>query len=162
MDATLETELHELKRQSPLLWRFVVARAEHNTDNQALAVIDRSTAWLHLLPEKQYLSDLADRLRNDRVQQAAMLLEQAATAAARVMLDDLQCEDRKLRQSAAKDILDRLGVRAPDKTQIDVVASVNSRTLEDVLLSVYAKRQERLQPGSDDVIDGQFQDAPNA
>jgi hypothetical protein len=75
------------------------------------------------------------------------------------MIEDLQAKDRKLRQAAAKDILDRVGLKAPDKTQVEVMASVAVRALDDVLAQVYGKAAPQLAAG--DVIDGEIVDADN-
>ena len=93
----------------------------------------------------------------DRVTQAGLMLREATMRAVGVMVEDLESKDRKLRQSAAKDILDRVGLKAPDKTQVEVMASVAVRALDDVLAQVYGQVAPQLQAG--DVIDGEIVDA---
>jgi hypothetical protein len=145
------TELDELMDTSRIQYEYVIARSQLPTIKEALAKVDRSVGWLYALPNKDYLEEIADKLRYDRLKQAEFLIRQAVTGAARVMIEDLQAKDRKLRQAAAKDILDRAGIRAPDKTQVEVIATIAARTLEDVLTQVYG--QAPMLPQGD-VVDG--------
>jgi len=151
---TVQSELDILKDTAPLQYEYVVARSQCTTNRQALAKVERSESWLALMTDRDYLNELADRLRADRTSQAEIMLRQAVTSAARVMIEDLQAKDRKLRQAAAKDILDRVGLKAPDKTQVEVMASVAVRALDDVLAQVYGQAQ--LPAG--DVVDGEIID----
>lgn len=153
---SLQKELDELKEAAPLQYEFVVARSQMASNRQALTKIERSEGWLQRYTDVEYLTSLAERLRADRVSQAELLIRQAVTSAARVMIEDLQAKDRKLRQAAAKDILDRAGIRAPDKTQVEVIATIAARTLEDVLTQVYGKDTQALPAG--DVVDGEIVD----
>ena len=148
---TIQSELDELKETAPLQYEYVVARSQTTTSRDALAKVERSESWLQLKTDRDYLNSLAERLRADRVSQAEIMLRQAVTSAARVMIEDLQAKDRKLRQAAAKDILDRAGIRAPDKTQVEIIATIAARTLEDVLTQVYGQAPQ-LPPG--DIVDG--------
>jgi len=109
------------------------------TNEAALKEVGLSNTWLWRLPNKAELESLAMDLRHDRLLQASMALQEATMDAVKVMVDDLKSHDKKLRQSAAKDILDRVGLRAPDKTQVEVMASVAVRALDDVLTQVYGK-----------------------
>lgn len=151
----LQQELEELRIASPIQYAFVVERSNTQTSKQALDKIERGNSWLQMLENKEYLLDLSSRLYADRVSQAEIMLRQAVTGAARVMIEDLQAKDRKLRQAAAKDILDRAGIRAPDKTQVEVIATIAARTLEDVLTQVYGQPAQLPQG---DVIDGEIVD----
>jgi hypothetical protein len=153
---TIQSELDELKEAAPLQYEYVVARSQTTTSRDALAKVERSESWLQLKTDRDYLNALAERLRADRVAQAETMLRQAVTGAARVMIEDLQAKDRKLRQAAAKDILDRAGIKAPDKTQVEVIATIAARTLEDVLAQVYGKEQAQLPAG--DIVDGEIVD----
>lgn len=157
MDTTLREELDELKQQSPLFYEWVVSRSNLDSDTKALAVIKRGQSWFQMLSEKERLQELAARLRNDRVTQAMQMLEQAATKAARTMLELTESPDDRVRYQASKDILDRLGAKVPDKLQVDVQHSISARTIDDVLLQVYGERLEakRLAAG-EDVIEGEF------
>lgn len=152
---SLQQELEELRQTAPLQYEFVVARSNMASNRQALTTIERSEGWLQRYTDVEYLTSLAERLRADRVSQAETMLRQAVTSAARVMIEDLQAKDRKLRQAAAKDILDRAGIRAPDKTQVEVIATIAARTLEDVLTQVYGQAPQ-LPAG--DVIEGEIVD----
>lgn len=135
----LESQLAELRSTNPLQYSYVYWRSILPTTTAALAKIDRSPNWLYTQENKLELQELADALMTDRVTQAGLMLREATLKAVGVMVDDLDSKDRKLRQAAAKDILDRVGLRAPDKTQVEVMASVAVRALDDVLAQVYGR-----------------------
>ena len=156
MDATLQEELTELRQQSPMFYEWVVARSNLDSDTKALAVIKRGQSWFQMLDEKEHLQELAARLRNDRVTQAMYALEDAAIKAASTLVDKLSSNDDRVAVQAANSILDRLGVRAPDKLQVDVQHSVSVRKMEDVLLQVYGKRQEQEQLEQGDIVDADY------
>ena len=149
----LQSQLDYLKQSSPIQYEYVVQRSMTPTANMALDKIQRTVGWLHALPNKRELQELSDQLRADRIMQASIMLQQATIKAVSVMIDDLDSKDRKLRQSAAKDILDRVGLRAPDKTQVEVMASVAVRALDDVLAQVYGKVEAPM------IVDATFQDS---
>ena len=155
----LEQQLDTIKRHSPIQYEFIYWRSVLPSANAALDKIQRTTGWLHTQENKDELLDLSDQLRVDRITQAGLMLREATMRAVGVMVEDLESKDRKLRQSAAKDILDRVGLKAPDKTQVEVMASVAVRALDDVLAQVYgqvAPQQPQAQAG--DVIDGEIVD----
>ena len=155
----LEQQLDTIKRHSPIQYEFIYWRSVLPSANAALDKIQRTTGWLHTQENKDELLDLSDQLRVDRITQASIMLREATMRAVGVMVEDLESKDRKLRQAAAKDILDRVGLLAPDKTQVEVMASVAVRALDDVLAQVYGKPAAQLPAG--DVIDGEIVDADN-
>ena len=137
MSNDLSQRLDELKYIDWQQYHFVVNRSLLNDNQAALDKIGRSNSWLWRLPNKTELETLAEELKADRLTQASLMLRDATLKAVGVLVDDLESKDRKLRQAAAKDILDRVGLRAPDKTQVEVMASVAVRALDDVLAQVY-------------------------
>ena len=162
-DTELQDELNELRRDSPLLWEFVIQRATATTNTKALAKINRTEQWLWQQPMKAELEALATRLRLDAPQHALTLLQQAATKAAQNMLDLANnASDERVKFQANKDIMDRLGMKAPEKLQIEAGASI--RSIDDVLLQVYGKRVAELAAGqgAGDMIDGEMRDATEA
>jgi hypothetical protein len=152
----LEQQLDTIKRHSPIQYEFIYWRSVLPSANAALEKIQRTTGWLHTQANKDELLDLSDQLRVDRITQASIMLRNAVLDAVNVMTDDLKSHDRKLRQAAAKDILDRVGLRAPDKTQVEVMASVAVRALDDVLAQVYGRDTPALPAG--DIVDGEIVD----
>jgi len=139
MQSELSKSIDDLKYIDWNQYHFVLARSMLDNNQAALDKIGRSQSWLATLPNKAELETLAQELKGDRLTQASIMLQHATIKAVSVMVDDLDSKDRKLRQAAAKDILDRVGLRAPDKAQIEVMASVAVRALDDVLTQVYGK-----------------------
>jgi len=150
MQSELQSQLTYIKSIDPDQHAFIYYRSMLPTNEAALKEVGLSNTWLWRLPNKSELESLAMELRHDRLLQASMALQEATMDAVRVMVDDLKSHDKKLRQSAAKDILDRVGLRAPDKTQVEVMASVAVRALDDVLTEVYGKVEV---PALVDVVD---------
>ena len=156
MQTELTQNLDNLKYIDWNQYHFVVARSMLKDNQAALDKIGRSQSWLATLPNKTDLENLAQELKGDRLTQASLILRDATIKAVSVMVDDLDSKDRKLRQAAAKDILDRVGLRAPDKTQVEVMASVAVRALDDVLTQVYGKVEAPVPAGM--IVDASFQD----
>ena len=151
----LEEELLDIKRTHPIRYQWIVARSQTDTDNKALAIVGRTTGWLHALDEKEHMQALANRLKVDTVSLAKRMYEQAATKAAQTMLDLLDSSDDRVRVQAAKDILDRLGYKPADK--VDITLGLSARSIEDIVLQVYgAKQQAKLDAGQ--TIDATFLD----
>ena len=150
----LQSQLDTLKYVNPIQYEYVYYRSMLPTANAALEKVHRTTGWLHTQENKDELEELAGMLRTDRITQASIMLQQATIRAVSVMVDDLDSKDRKLRQAAAKDILDRVGLRAPDKAQIEVMASVAVRALDDVLTQVYGKVDAPALPAAGVPVDG--------
>ena len=159
MQTDLAKSIDDLKYIDWMQYHFVFARSLLDNNQAALDKIGRSQSWLASLPNKSELETLANELKADRLTQAGIMLRNAVIDAVNVMTDDLKSHDKKLRQAAAKDILDRVGLRAPDKTQVEVMASVAVRALDDVLAQVYGKPAAQITAG--DVIDGEIVDADN-
>ena len=162
-DTALQQELEDVRHDNPLVWAYILNRANSPTDVKALQTIDRSEAWLHTQPNKDYIQELAFRLKSDAPQHALTLLQQAATKAAQNMLDLANnASDERVKFQANKDIMDRLGMKAPEKLQIEAGASI--RSIDEVLLQVYGKRVAELAAGqgAGDMIDGEMRDATEA
>ena len=159
MQSELQSQLTYIKSIDPDQHAFVYYRSMLPTNEAALKEVGLSNTWLWRLPNKAELESLAMELRHDRLTQASIMLQQATIKAVSVMVDDLDSKDRKLRQAAARDILDRVGLRAPDKTQVEVMASVAVRALDDVLTQVYGKVDAPAPAGM--IVDASFQDGDN-
>ena len=156
MQTDLAKSIDDLKYIDWNQYHFVFARSMLKDNQAALDKIGRSQSWLATLPNKSELETLANELKADRLTQASIMIRDSVLDAVMVMTNDLKSPDRKLRQAAAKDILDRAGLKAPDKTQVELIATIAARTLEDVLTQVYGQ-PEQLPPG--DVIDGTIIDS---
>lgn len=152
----IEAELDEIKRTHPIRYQWIVARSQTDSDAKALAIVNRGNSWLHSLPNKVHMQELAARLKVETVTLAKQMYQQAATKAAQTMLDLLDSTDDRVRYQASKDILDRLGYKPAEK--VDVSLGMSSRTIEEVVLLAYGKAQaKRLAAGeTGDVIDGEY------
>lgn len=156
---SLQEELETLKAENVLMYQFVIEKSITNSNQKALQAINRTESWLSKYADRVYLNDLSDRLRADNVTSALELLKSAAYKAVKQLIADLDNRDPKVRQTAYRDLLDRVGVRVPDRQQLEIVAPAAVRVLEDVLMQVYGGEtggddRLRLSSGDDQYIDG--------
>jgi len=106
-------KLTELRTRDYDGFRFVIERSQPSADNKtAIEKIERTGAWFYgkADSERAYLVSLAEELANDRLAEVQMLLADHAAAAARVLINDLSVSDKRVRQQAAREILDRVGL----------------------------------------------------
>ena len=97
--------------------RYILARVDAKTNVQALRECGLSQSWLTKTGVDR-LNAIADKLRNDISGRAIVLLEGALPEAVMVLIDGLYSDDERIKQSAAKDILDRVMGRATQKTEV--------------------------------------------
>ena len=137
--AELKQKLDELKTINRNRFNYVLARANTSSIKDACEQIGLTQSWYYKFSDEDRaaLEDLAAELHYEKVMQAMLMLEDSAAKAASVIIDDLDVRDRKLRQSAARDNLDRVGAKAPDKREIDVNATVNITGLAEMLARAY-------------------------
>ena len=138
----LREKLHELRMLNRSRYEYVLARAKKGCTSKAQAYNDigLSESWYYKFSEeeREYLEELAMDLRHAPVAKAMMVLEGASELAAQVMAGDLEEKrDSRLRQSAAKDVLDRTGAREPEHKKIDVDHKVHVHGLEEMLNRAY-------------------------
>ena len=137
----LKQKLEGLRKLNRLRFDYVLERAKNTSIKSACENINRTQSWYYSFTpeERQELEELAIDLHYSQVTQAFLTLQGVSGRAAGVMADDLEARDKKLRQSAAKDILDRTGVKEPDRKEIDVTATVNITGLGEMLARAYGK-----------------------
>ena len=137
-EEAIQEDIQSLKAYSPVEFRFVVARSYSKSTSQALATCGLSQGWLELDDRKNRLLPLADKLATNRILQAEFRLREIVPAAIDSMVNLMEnSADDRVRFQATKDILDRAGVKASDKIQLEVTGNVSLRSLQDVLMQVY-------------------------
>lgn len=102
--------------------RYVAARVKCNSDREACRMARVSESTLYRWKQRGVPVDEAVRLvALDGVALARAQLERASVEAVEVLLDDLRARRHsKIRQDAARDILDRAGMRGV--RQVDVTS----------------------------------------
>lgn len=106
--------------------RYVSARAQCTTDQQAADAAHISRSTLTRWKQDAPIDEVVRLIAQDSVLVAREKLRRAAAQAVDVLTDDLEARRHsKIRQDAAKDVLDRLGVKAPQ--QVDVTATGDLR-----------------------------------
>jgi len=123
--------------------RYILARVDAKTNVQALRECGLSQSWLTKTGVDR-LNAIADKLRNDISGRAIVLLEGALPEAVMVLIDGLYSDDERIKQSAAKDILDRVMGRATQKTEVTgAMASIDINSsqggVDNVRASIMAK-----------------------
>ncbi|MGI6249893.1 MAG: hypothetical protein ACOYKD_00800 [Anaerolineaceae bacterium] len=87
--------------------RYVMARVDAKSNAAALREIKMSRAWLHGCDVND-LNQRAETIRLDLAQRALTMLKNALPAAAGALVDGLKSDDERIKQAAAKEILDRI------------------------------------------------------
>lgn len=138
--------LQELNRQR---FDYVLARATGVTIEKAAIKANRTRKWYYSFPKKERdeLEMMANELHYDRITQAILILEDHAAIAAGVKVDGMDSEDERIRQGASSDILDRLGVKSVEKSQVEhSVREETLRSLDDMLEKIYGNRDDDTEP----------------
>jgi hypothetical protein len=88
---------------------YVRARSLVNSDAQAYRDAGVSKAFFYSWPaeEREKLNELAQQLKRATVARAILVIQEAAEEAARVKVEGLKERDKRIRQAAATEILDR-------------------------------------------------------
>jgi hypothetical protein len=156
---SLQVELEELKQTDVKAYEYVVERSRVKTNESALATIGTNATWLWKHPKKELLNELAETLKVSRIDQAKIRYDELLPKAVGTIEALLDSSDDRVRLQAAQGIINKMW---PEKQEsMAVLFGVGVRGLDDLISDAYAKRQERLQTGAGDVIDGECQDAPN-
>lgn len=138
----LREDLDNLYNYSPIEYQYVIARSYSRTATKALEICGLSQAWLNAEDRRNRLPALADRLASDRLVQAEYRIREIVPIAIDNMVALMNdSKDDRVRFQATKDILDRAGVKATDKLNVELSGNVSLRSLQDVLLQVYGGRQ---------------------
>lgn len=88
---------------------YVVARSKVRTDAQGFrdAGIPKSTFYKWPEETRNYLNELAQRVKRESALRAIMILQDAAEDAANVKVQGLESRKEHIKQAAATEILDR-------------------------------------------------------
>ena len=99
--------------------RYVAARASRSKDQDALKDVGIHRSTLARWKQEAPIDEVVRLIAQDNVLVAREKLRRAAAEAVDVLLDDLDGRKHsKIRQDAAKDVLDRLGVKAPTQVEL--------------------------------------------
>lgn len=97
--------------------RFVAARINVNSDAEACRRVGINTATKERWENEADVDEAIRMSLIERVGVAMEILQRGAGEAAHVLIDDVTHAKRhgEIRQNAAKDVLNRVGVKAPEK-----------------------------------------------
>jgi len=100
----------------PIQVDFIRERLQSTTDAAAARAIGRTPAAISQWKNKLVIDAIVTRLQAAPILQAQQVLIDAAVKASMVKIEGLESVDETVRQSAASDILDRIGItRRPMK-----------------------------------------------
>jgi hypothetical protein len=146
----LKGKLVEIKKLNKGSYDYVLARAESNSISDAIEVTGYSRDWYykaHSKEEREVLEQLAEELHYAKLTKALVIVEEASAAAAKVMVMEMANKHADIRLRAAKDILDRAGIKKPE--QHEVVHGVRDdmlRSFDDMLEKIYGNRNKDTEP----------------
>lgn len=107
---------------------YVLARAKNRSNAKALREAGIHQATFYNWPQevRDRLNDIAQEVKRNTTVKAMLKLQENAEIAAEVIVEQMgkQYKNPWVRQSAAKDVLDRLGVKAAERKEIEVSGEV--------------------------------------
>jgi len=101
---------------------YVMERSRTRSDRAAyLAVgLPKGTFFKWSQERRDYLNDVAARIRSEVAVRAILVLQDSAEEAARIKADGLKSRNEHIRQTAASDILDRTIGKATQRIETEV------------------------------------------
>jgi hypothetical protein len=113
---------------------YVVARSNAFSVKAALddAGLNKSYYYEKTQEQRDYVDDIATRLRRESSIRAMMILRDAAITAAEVKVSGLKDRDSRVKQAASTEILDRTVGKAADKLDVTSGGNVITVTLKDL------------------------------
>lgn len=99
---------------------YVICRSKVNSDRQGFldAGISKATFYTWTEEERNYLNDIAQKVKREAATRALMVLQDAAEDAAKTLVDGLKSRNDHVKIDAAKDILDRTAGKAQNKVDV--------------------------------------------
>lgn len=108
-----------LRVLTPDQLRYVAARADSHTDQEALRRTGIKPGALYRWKRDAPIDEVVRLIAQDSVLVAREKLRRAAAEAVDALLDDLDARRHsKIRQDAAKDVLDRLGMKTAQHVEL--------------------------------------------
>jgi len=118
---------------------FIRERLQVHTDAAAARAIGRTPAAVCQWKNKLVIDAIVTRLQAAPILQAQQVLIDASVKASMVKIDGLESPDETVRQSAASDILDRIGItRKPMKPLDEDFRFVDDEELSKMIGEVIA------------------------
>ena len=108
------------------------------------ANLDRSEAWVRRWKKDPGVMSLVAELHSEAVETAKSVLVSGTQKAASTIVDLMDTGPASIRLAAAKDILDRLGMKAPDRKQIEANVNVNSGLSREERMARILEKATRL------------------
>lgn len=108
------------------------------------ANLDRSEAWVRKWKKDPGVQGLVMQLHNEAVETAKSIIVSGTQKAASTLVDLMDTGPASIRLAAAKDILDRLGMKAPDKKQIEATVNVTSGLSREERMARIIEKADRL------------------
>lgn len=106
--------------------------------------LDRSDAWVRKWKKDPGVVAMVNELHGEAVETAKSVIISGTQKAASTIVDLLDTGPASIRLAAAKDILDRLGMKAPDRKQIEATVNVNSGLSREERLARILEKASRL------------------
>lgn len=155
----LKSALGELKK-TPIEFNLMYSLVNNKFNiTLALKEIGRSKGWFYGLPDERqkFILDVAGEYNSANKLRALEILDQAAPKAADVQVKLLDSRDERVRQAAAKEVLDRGVGKVTDKIDVTTQGEkVNSLDGYDRAISTLANAIRKSIPGQGTESDGKM------
>lgn len=109
------------------------------TTSEIALALDRSVNWVRTHKRDEDVISLVNLLHKEAVESARSVIIGNTEKAASTIVTMMDLGPPSVRLAAAKDLLDRLGMKAPDKKQIETTVNVNNNTREERIAQIRAK-----------------------
>jgi DNA-binding CsgD family transcriptional regulator len=114
--------------------------------------LNKSVHWVRTHKKDKRIIGLVNTLHYEAVEVARAKIVSSTGKAAETIVDLIDKGPAPVRLAAAKDVLDRIGLKAPDKKQIETTVTVNNIPKEERLAAI-KERALRLGLIPDDIIE---------
>jgi len=98
--------------------------------------LDKSEAWVRQHKKDSDVVSQVNALHGESVEAARAVIVNGTTKAAETIVELATSGPASIRLAASKDLLDRIGLRAPDKKEIETTVKVNSVPREDRMAAI--------------------------
>ncbi len=95
------------------------------------AALERSPAWVRTHKNDPVVASMRTQIQREALESDKAKIVIGTAEAAETMLSLVKEGPPSIRFAASKDLLDRVGLRAPEKTHTDINVNVNHYTRED-------------------------------
>lgn len=136
IDKVPEEDLPEKLPMDETLFNMCQMLSVGKTTTYIAGSLGKSEAWVRQHKKDPVIIAQVNSLHNESVEAARAVLVSGTTRAAETIVELVENGPATIRLAAAKDMLDRIGMRAPDRKQIETTVRVNNVPREERMAAI--------------------------